>query len=532
LNKPGSKSLSTQLKTRVNKWRLAFLVFALTYAVVLSLNLANAPLHWDEVVHLNDGILLLRGNYSQISTFYPPLFDVATVIFFKVLGVSVLSGRLVSATFSILSLWAVFELAYSMYSGKTALISSVLLAIMPGYLWLSRMAMTETMLVFFFTASLLFFFKWLQNQQNKMLVLSGLMLGLGFLTKYQAIIAAVIMIASILLLAKGHFKLRFTKFTLLVITVVAVAIPWIFVSYQAYASTMLSEWVYALQMGNPEKSVYSTRYPLPIFYFIEMVWPYSDTHPISLLLYIVSLAGLGLFAWRRKSEDKFLLVWFIVVFVFFSLIANKQWRYVLPLFPTLAISASELIVFTYNKIGMNLKQLTSVNKKRIVKVAAALFTIFLATSVFYSVTDAYYWVAKEQIQIDIEGATNYAASRLSQNESIMLLCPFNLFSQDMVQFCLCSNCDKQNHVYQYPELPVDTYTPDFNITEFISLCKQYNVKYVFTYENGGVVPYFNTTLNLQKIYVMLYDSGNFTHISDEATFGTNPRRIFVLTFLG
>jgi hypothetical protein len=58
------------------------------------------------------------------------------------------------------------------------------------------------------------------------------------------------------------------------------------------------------------------------------------------------------------------------------------------------------------------------------------------------------------------------------------------------------------------------------------------VKYVFTYEFGGVVPYFNTALNLQKIYLMLYDSGNFTHISDDATFGSNPRRIFILTFVG
>ena len=58
------------------------------------------------------------------------------------------------------------------------------------------------------------------------------------------------------------------------------------------------------------------------------------------------------------------------------------------------------------------------------------------------------------------------------------------------------------------------------------------MKYVFTYEYGGIEPYYNTTLNLQQIYMQLYDSGNFTHITDEATFGSNPRRIFILTFLG
>jgi hypothetical protein len=55
---------------------------------------------------------------------------------------------------------------------------------------------------------------------------------------------------------------------------------------------------------------------------------------------------------------------------------------------------------------------------------------------------------------------------------------------------------------------------------------------VFTYENGGTVPYYNTTLNLQQIYMQLYASGNFTHISDNATFGANPRRIFILEYIG
>jgi 4-amino-4-deoxy-L-arabinose transferase-like glycosyltransferase len=531
-NESSSRSLATQLKTKINKWRLAFLAFALIYAVLVSLDLSTAPLQWDEVVHLNDGALLLRGAHEQLNYFYPPLFDGVTMVFFKVLGVSVLSGRLVSVTFSLLSLWVVFELAYRMYDGKTALTASILLGIFPGYFWLSRVAMIETMLVFFFTASMLFFFSWLRKPQNKMLVLSGLALGLGFLTKYQMLIAAVVMIASILLLARDRLKLRFSRFTLLIITAIAVVTPWIIISYNAYASEMLNNWAYALQVGNPEKSLYSARFPLPVFYLIEMTWPYNDVHPISLLIYIVSLLGLGLFAWRRKREDKFLLAWFIVVFVFFTLIPNKHWRYVLPLFPVLAISAASFIFFFYEKTKRTWTGNISINKKRAVKVAAGVFTVFLAVGVVFSVKDAYDGVAQYQIQIDIEGATKYACNSLNQNESIMLLCPFNLFNQDMVRFYLWADGTRKNKVCQYPELPVDTYTPNFNITEFIDLCKKDNVKYVFTYEYGGVVPYFNTTLNLQQIYMMLYDSGNFSHISEEATFGSNPRRIFILTFLG
>jgi hypothetical protein len=114
----------------------------------------------------------------------------------------------------------------------------------------------------------------------------------------------------------------------------------------------------------------------------------------------------------------------------------------------------------------------------------------------------------------------------------MLLAPFNFFSQDMVKFYLWGHGNYQIQTFQYPALAVDTYTPNFNITELIGLCKQHNVKFLFTYEYGGVVPYFNTTLNLQEIYTQIYESRNFSAISDEATFGSNPRRILVLTFIG
>ena len=77
-----------------------------------------------------------------------------------------------------------------------------------------------------------------------------------------------------------------------------------------------------------------------------------------------------------------------------------------------------------------------------------------------------------------------------------------------------------------PQLPVDTYTPNFNITEFINLCKQDNVKYVFTYEYGGTVPYFNTTLDLMQIYTQMYASGNFSANLTSSNLRRRPTKNF------
>ncbi len=534
LDQPSSKHSWKCLIGTLDKWRIAFLILAFTYFVFILLNLVKQPMNWDEVGHLNRALELQNGLYNNFvrDSFYPPLFSVFTKVSFDLFGASLFSARLVSAVFSILTLWVVFELAYTMYGKKAALLSAFLLAVMPGYFWLSRLALLEIMLVFFFMLSLFLFFRWLKTRKNWLIVLSGFALGFGFLTKYQVIAVVPVMVVVMLVLGWGQLKRLFSRFMLLVVAAVAVIVPWLVIVYNVLASYVFSQWVYALQMGNPERSLYSLRFPTPIFYLVEMTWPYVDVHPISLLFYIVGLAGLGLFVWRRKREDKFVLVWFLCVFVFFTVISNREWRYVLTLFPALAISASVLILFVFDKLHGTWINNVRVSRKKTAKVAATLLIVFLSVALAYSVNDIYYNVRQTDIKIEIEKATDYALARDASNQSIMLLCPFNYFSQDMVSFYLTSKGNSQIKTYQYPTRAVDTYTPVFNITEFIDLCRQDNVKYVFTYEYGGTVPYFNTTLNLEQIYIQLYASGNFSGITDEATFGSNPRRILILTFLG
>ena len=529
----------------------------------LLLNLSYMSIQWDEVTHLNGGMLLLRGNfhdYFSFNAFYPPMYDLFSAAFFSVAGVSVFAGRLVSVVFSLLSLYAVFEFAYRAYGAKTALVASVLLGIMPGFVWLSRMAMIETMLVFFFTVSALLFFSWIRLHQNKFLILSGLMFGLGILVKYQMVIVGVIMLTSLVLLGGGFLKKKFARFPLLILTVVAVVIPWVIVSYQLYASGMLNTWLYALNIGNPEKSLYSTginRFPplfaalpswlqVPTFYLFEMTVPYSNVHPVSFFLYALGLAGLGWFAWRRKASDKYLLIWFFVAYVFFTVIPNRQWRYLMPVFPVLALSAACLLTSVLGKaqsVWRN-KQF-SMSKRRAMQVAAGLLIVFALVGSVYSASDAYSWVAKDQIHIPIQEATDYIATRIGANESIMVLWAQNLYSQDMVRFYLNAQ-GKDNPVLQYPAMPVDTYTPPINDSNtanaLVNECRQNNVKYVLMYQYGADVPYFNSTYTLSDVYIMLNTTGRFadfpTLASDMKTvatgvvFGTSPRQIYILTFLG
>ena len=80
---------------------------------------------------------------------------------------------------------------------------------------------------------------------------------------------------------------------------------------------------------------------------------------------------------------------------------------------------------------------------------------------------------------------------------------------------------------QYPELPVDAFTPNFDVNQAVALCQEHGVKYVFLYEYGATFPYFNSTLTLHEVYMELLDSGRFTYVT---IFGTSPRTISILSF--
>jgi hypothetical protein len=234
--------------------------------------------------------------------------------------------------------------------------------------------------------------------------------------------------------------------------------------------------------------------------------------------------------WRRKPIDKFLLLWFFGVYIFFTLIGNKQWRYVMPIFPALALSAASLISFAYYKAQKTWKSNTvSLSKKRIGKVSAAFLVGIVAVSVAYSGVNANDWISNDNaFKVPVGEAVNYITERINANQSLMVLCPLNVFSRDIVMFYLHANSSfEQTYVGQYPDQPVDTYTPDFKVYDLISLSSEHNVKYLLLYEYGETYPYFNSTLTMQTVYQMLLDSQRFAL---QKTCGDYPCKIFVLSF--
>ncbi len=492
-------------------------------------------MEWDEVSHFTGGLLLSRGQFGTwitTNSLYPPIYDVFAAFYYLIIGPSVFAARLVADTFSVLSLFVVFEIGNRLYDKRTALVSALLFSVMPGIIWLSRLAMIETMLIFIFSVSMLFFFSWLRTNQERDRIISVAAFAVGVAVKYQVLVVVpLIMLLGMFFWKRDYLKtqlrscLRLPRLAVIALTIGVAAI----ILYELSTSGILSLLIYTIREGTAQKAFYSQQYPMPIFYFVEMTWFNNIVQPISLLLYLIALGGIGLMVYRRKREDKFLLLWFAVVYVVFTLIPNKDWRYVTIAFPVLAISASTLLLASFDKlkkIGATAEK--NLTKRTVSKIGAGLLVALVATGFVYSCVNAYNWQVQNGFQVPVEQATNFATKNLSENQSIVVACPVNSFNQYMVWFYSYLKNPNQNYsqVWQYPSLAADAYTPDFNVSQFSMLSQQHNVKYVLIYEFGDL-QYFGSTLTAQDVCGSLNQTGKFTL---QATFGNQANRIFIYSY--
>lgn len=524
-----------------HQYTLALLVFLAIFSVASLYNLGYMSVQWDEMPHLVGATMLSHGqtwDYMTTYGYYPPVFDIVTTGYFQILGATQIAGRLVAVTFSLLAIGLLYEFTKRTYGQRNALIAAVLLGTMPGFFWLSRVTMLETMLIFFFTLVMFTFYSWLIKDTNKTLIFSGLALGIGVLAKYQIIVAAIAMLFSILFLSRKRLKLSLAKLLLIFVIVVLVVLPWFAMIYHYDGITKFQTLQYVMSEGGQDRPAYSNRFqPVPFYYLTEMTWPFKDiaVHPISLPIFALGLSGLGLFAYRRKKQDVFFLIWFLVVYVFFTIVPNRQWRYVTPLFPILAISAACFIMFLYGRVRTWKPQQISFKGEGVKKLSAALFIVIIAVAVAYATYDSYQMTARDQIHIPIQEATDYLATHLDQNQSAVLVCAFNLLNQDMFRFYMPSNMSR-DQIWQYPSLAVDAFTPNFNITEFLNLSQQRNVKYIILFDYGIHTQFFNTTLDYTKVETMIYSTGRFGDPQDQPFwgdfYGNMGYRIFLVRFLG
>ena len=266
----------------------------------------------------------------------PPLLYWSNAASFAIFGetpwASRLSTRLAGTATAILLAYAIGRLR----GRREGLLSAIFFLAAPLGLAAARMNLTDGILTFFFTATLLASLATVRRAaagrpSAALAAAAGAFAAAGFLTKG---LIALVLPGAILLawaVASGKFRsLRVLVLSPAIPVFLAVAAPWPLVAERAHPGFLQFFFIHEhfQRFATPVASR-----PGPIYYFAA-------------LFLVGFLPGLPFFfrglreAWRRDPVSLYFLIWFAVVLVFFSVSRSKLPPYIFPALPAAAALAA------------------------------------------------------------------------------------------------------------------------------------------------------------------------------------------------
>ncbi|MDP3729702.1 MAG: glycosyltransferase family 39 protein [bacterium] len=138
---------------------------------------------------------------------HPPLVFAVQGLFMKIFGESAWAFRLPSALLGIITVYLIYLIGKRLYSENAGLIASGLYAVTLNSVYIFRTGLQEPYVIFFMVLASYLFLRSLEEE--KYLVWTGIVLGLGFLTKYTMFIMVPVFLLYLVLFNRRSFASRY-----------------------------------------------------------------------------------------------------------------------------------------------------------------------------------------------------------------------------------------------------------------------------------------------------------------------------------
>jgi len=300
-----------------------------------------------EMVNGGDWILMHRN--GALYTDKPPLFFWLVALSSLLWqGFSPFAIRLPSALFGTLTVLLTFFIGKRLYSSRTGFLSGLILATSVQFAYLSTRGNIDTTLTFFTTASILCFLRWYQHRPEgeasparmKGLAFYGYYGGMALATLAKGPVGFILPFAVTLLFLlvqkewKGIKTMRLLPGILLF---VAVVLAWYLPAVLRGGEYYLNK---TLLHHSIDRFAKGSSHIRPIYYYLYN-FP-ADFLPWIIFLPAAMIYGFSRGMTARRKEFLFLTVWFVFIFLFFTLSKGKRGLYFLPLFPAASLMIGKL----------------------------------------------------------------------------------------------------------------------------------------------------------------------------------------------
>ena len=337
-------------KTEPTRWYnnqiLHIIVLVFISSLILFPKIVNTPLNdWDEaryatsaleMVHSGDWVTVTYNHVPDLANTKFPLGTWLIAIDYKLFGVNEFAVRLWSVIFTILTTVLVYILG-SLIRDRWAGIISALVFITSIQVVIGHAGTTgdfDAGATFFLTLALLLFFLYYKKRKNKDLFYGMMAVAVG--TMYKSFVPGFIplVIFFLFLLFSKQLNEFINSKTIFrcVLIIIAIITPWLIarsLSDTSFVSELLGIDYWQRLTAPAPGAPYQFW-----FYLIQIIQSFSPW------IYILPFGLFVVFRNYIKDKNKdylFLLVWFFTVFLMFSFASTKNFWYILPLFPVMAI---------------------------------------------------------------------------------------------------------------------------------------------------------------------------------------------------
>lgn len=305
---------------------------------------------------------------SRVYPDKPPVFFWLIALCSMIQGeVTSFSARFPSALAAVLGILITYLLGRRLFNSQAGFISALVLATTVEYFWLGRRANIDMTLTLFIISALFFFYKGYQESSKWSYYLFYLFMGIATLTKGPVGFILPTLTVVVYLISKRDLKkLKTVASHPGLILFFVVILIWLIPAFIQGGGSYMNEIIFDQILGRVHDS-WSHKRPF-YYYFVDL--------PPIMQPWFFFLPSAFIFFFSRKREIKedylFPLVWFMTVFIFFSLCSGKRELYTLPLFPAFAL----MVGFLWNRF---FEQSEDILVKRVITIPFYLLLwVFLA----------------------------------------------------------------------------------------------------------------------------------------------------------
>jgi 4-amino-4-deoxy-L-arabinose transferase-like glycosyltransferase len=233
-----------------------------------------------------------------------------------------LAGRLPVALLSVAFLFLYYWCLKGEFGRRAALFATMVLATSAAWVAFSRVGVTDLPMAALFSAAMLLGLRWLSTGERWLLALAAFFLALAVLAKGLVPLAL-----SLPLFWAGRKRLKDWRHLLPLAIFLLTAAPWYILCTLRNGPVFLAEFFWKHHFDRFSSGV--GLHVQPFWYYLPVL--VAGLFPWSPMLFALIRRGL-----YGDPGRRFLLLWLVFGFVFFSASAGKLPGYLLPLYPALA----------------------------------------------------------------------------------------------------------------------------------------------------------------------------------------------------